>query len=225
MLNGCFSNNSIIRKTMSITKFTLFEHRLEEKYQALVQKLPEMIKALRLSNSLEDGKLNKIKEDVYDDLSDSWESGDFDIKTSSVSVQNQEFKFEKSVAADILGTNMNSSLTSDYITLYYAIYTVPYSGKIDTVKYTTTYPKEEVYLTDHGDYFALTIYSLNPIDKSAEFIKGEKNRILDMITKNQEANEKYIDSKEDALKDAIDKEIDFHFKSGRGEISDNNLLL
>ncbi len=28
-----------------------------------------------------------------------------------------------------------------------------------------------------------------------------------------------------ALKDVIDKEIDFHFKSGRGEISDNNLLL
>jgi len=80
-------------------------------------------------------------------------------------------------------------------------------------------------LTDHGDYFALTIYSLNPIDKSAEFIKSEKNRILDMITKNQEANEKYIDSKEDALKDAIGKEIDFHFKSGHGEISDNNLLL
>lgn len=210
---------------MSLPKFTLFEHRLEEKYTSLVQQLPEMINALKLSNSLEDGKLSKIKKDVYDDLSSSWDLGDFNIKTSDISVQNQEFEFEKSVAGDILGRNLHSTHGSDYITLYYAIYTVPYSGKIDAVKYTTIYPKEEIYLTDHSGYFSLTIYSITPIEQSADFIKSEKNRILDLIGKNQEANEKYFEAKEDALKDAIDKEIDFNFKSGRGEISDNNLLL
>lgn len=210
---------------MSIPKFALFEHRLEEKYNSLVHKLPDMIKALRLSNSLEEGNLSKIKKDVYTDLSGSLDMIDFDIKTSDISVQNQEFNFEKSVAADIMGTALSPGYLGDYVTLYYAIYTVPYSGKIDALKYTTIYSKEEVYLTDHTDYFALTIYALNPIQASAETIKNEKNRILDMITKNQEANKAYIKSKEEVLKDAIDKEIDFRFKSGRDEISDNSLLL
>ncbi len=210
---------------MSIPKFTLFEHRLEEKYNKIISQLPEMIKALKLSNSLEDGKLKIIKKDIYNDLSKELDLGDFEIKTSDISVQNQEFNFEKTVAGEVLGRDVHSTQDSDYITLYYAIYTVPYSGKIDTVKYTTIYPKEEIYLTDHSSYFSLTIYSITPVEQSAEVIKAEKNRILDMIEKNQEANEKYIDSKEEALKDIIDKEIDFHFKSGRGEISDNSLLL
>ncbi|MGI4751323.1 MAG: hypothetical protein ACRYFB_11885 [Janthinobacterium lividum] len=210
---------------MSIPKFTLFEHRLEEKYNKMIFQLPEMIKALKLSNSLEDGKLNKIKKDVFDDLFESWDLGDFEVKTSSISVQNQEFDFDKTVAGEVLGRNLHSTHGSDYITLYYAIYTVPYSGKIDALKYTTIYPKEEIYLTDHSGYFSLTVYSITPVDQSAEVIKAEKNRILELIEKNQEANEKYIESKEEALKDAIDKEIDFHFKSGRGEISDNSLLL
>lgn len=210
---------------MSIPKFTLFEHRLEEKYNKLIVQLPEMIKALKLSNSLEAGKLNKIKKDFYDDLSKELDLGDFEIKTSDISVQNQEFDFDKTVAGEVLGRNLHSTHGSDYITLYYAIYTVPYSGEINALKYTTIHPKEEIYLTDHSGYFSLTIYSITPVDQSADVIKAEKNRILDMIEKNQEANENYIDSKEDALKDAIDKEIDFHFKSGRGEISDNNLLL
>ena len=113
-----------------------------------------------------------------------------------------------------MGSTLTNSLLSDNddVTLYYAIYTAPYSGKIDAVKYTTIYPKEEVYLTDHSGYFALTVYALNPIPQSAELIK-------------QEANKTFIKAKEDVLKDAIDKEIDFNFKSGRDEISDNNLLL
>lgn len=184
-----------------------------------------MIKALKLSNSLEDGKLDKIKKDIYGDLSKDLDLGDFEIKTSDISVQNQEFNFDKTVAGEVLGRNLHSTHGSDYITLYYAIYTVPYSGKIDALKYSTIYPKEEIYLTDHSSYFSLTIYSITPVDQSADVIKAEKNRVLDMIEKNQEANEKYIDSKEEALKDAIDKEIDFHFKSGHGEISDNSLLL
>lgn len=184
-----------------------------------------MIKALKLSNSLEDGKLDKIKKDIYGDLSKDLDLGDFEIKTSDISVQNQEFNFDKTVAGEVLGRNLHSTHGSDYITLYYAIYTVPYSGKIDALKYTTIYPKEEIYLTDHSSYFSLTIYSITPVDQSADVIKAEKNRVLDMIEKNQEANDKYIDSKEEALKDAIDKEIDLHFKSGSGEISDNSLLL
>ncbi|RYE36982.1 MAG: hypothetical protein EOP42_01375 [Sphingobacteriaceae bacterium] len=210
---------------MSIPKFTLFEHRLEEKYNKIIVELPEMIKALKLSNSLEDGKLNKIKKDIYDDLDKGFDLGDFEIKTSDISVQNQEFNFDKTVAGEVLNRDLHSTHGSDYITLYYAIYTVPYAGKIDALKYTTIYPQEEIYLTDHSGYFSLTIYSITPVDQSADVIKAEKNRILDMIEKNQEANEKFIESKEDALKDAIDKEIDFHFKSGRGEISDNSLLL
>lgn len=210
---------------MSIPKFTLFEHRLEEKYNKIILQLPEMIKALKLSNSLEDGKLDKIKKDIYGDLSKDLDLGDFEIKTSDISVQNQEFNFDKTVAGEVLGRNLHSTHGSDYITLYYAIYTVPYSGKIDALKYSTIYPKEEIYLTDHSSYFSLTIYSITPVDQSADVIKAEKNRVLDMIEKNQEANEKYIDSKEEALKDAIDKEIDLHFKSGSGEISDNSLLL
>lgn len=211
---------------MSIPKFTLFERRLEEKYTTMVKGLPDMIKALRLSNSLEEGNLNKIKKDIFIDLSKNWDHTDFEIKTSDISVQNQEYEFEKTVAADIMGiTAVNTGLAvSDYVKLYYAIYTVPYSGKIDSLKYTTIYPKEEVYLTDHSGYFSLTFYTLNPIAESAGEIKHEKDRILDMIKKNQEANKAYIKSKEDALKDAIDKEIDFHFKSGRNEISDNSLL-
>lgn len=210
---------------MSIPKFTLFEHRLEEKYNKIILQLPEMIKALKLSNSLEDGKLDKIKKDIYGDLSKDLDLGDFEIKTSDISVQNQEFNFDKTVAGEVLGRNLHSTHGSDYITLYYAIYTVPYSGKIDALKYSTIYPKEEIYLTDHSSYFSLTIYSITPVDQSADVIKAEKNRVLDMIEKNQEANEKYIDSKEEALKEAIDKEIDLHFKSGSGEISDNSLLL
>ncbi len=210
---------------MSIPKFTLFEHRLEEKYKKIILQLPEMIKALKLSNSLEDGKLDKIKKDIYDDLSKDLDLGEFEIKTSDISVQNQEFNFDKTVAGEVLGRNLHSTHGSDYITLYYAIYTVPYSGKIDALKYATIYPKEEIYLTDHSGYFSLTVYSITPVDQSADVIKAEKNRVLDMIEKNQEANEKYIDSKEEALKDAIDKEIDLHFKSGHGEISDNSLLL
>lgn len=212
---------------MSIPKFTLFEHRLEEKYTKMVQELPDMIKALRLSNSLEDGDLSKIKKDVFTNLSSEWGFDDFKIKTSDISVQNQEYNFEKSVAADVLGATSTSSFSniSDYVTLYYAIYTVPYTGKIDALKYTTIYPKEDIYLTDHSSYFALTVYSLNPVTQSAEVIKSEKDRILDLITKNQEANKAYIKSKDDTLKDAIDKEVDFRFKSGRNEISDNDLLL
>jgi hypothetical protein len=211
---------------MSIPKFTLFEHRLEGKYTTMIQELPAMIKALKLSNSLEDGDLKKIKKDVYADLSTQWGIGDFEIKTSDISVQNQEYQFEKSVAGDIMGENLIASLMSvtDYINLYYAIYTVPYTGNIDSLKYTTIYPKEDVYLTDHAGYFSLTVYSVKPVTESAEEIKHAKDRILEMIKKNQEANEAYIKSKEEALKDAIDKEIDFHFKSGRNEISDNNLL-
>lgn len=210
---------------MSIPKFTIFEHRLEEKYNSLVQKLPQIIKALRLSNSLEDGDLNKIKKDVFKDLWKTWENIDFEVKTSEISVQNQEFEFEKSVAKDILGNHLNAQAIQDFVTLYYAIYTVPYSGDIESVKYTTIYPKEHIYLTDHSGYFALTVYADQPIEQSAEQIKNEKNRILDMFAKNQEANEFYINTKEDAFKDAIDKEIDFYFKSGHDEISDNNLLL
>jgi hypothetical protein len=210
---------------MSIPKFTLFEHRLEEKYSSMVQKLPEMIKALRLSNSLEDGDLKKIKKDIFDDLSSSWNLNDFEVKTSAITVQNQEFEFEKTIAAEIMGTPIISGLLGDYVTLYYAIYTVPYTGKIDTLKYTTIYPQEEIYLTDHSDYFALTLYALTPIAQSAGSIKSEKDRILEQIKKNHEANKAFIKSKDEALKDAIDKEIDFHFKSGRDEISDNNLLL
>jgi hypothetical protein len=208
---------------MSIPKFTLFEHRLEEKYTRIIQELPAMIKAIRLSNSLEDGNLKKIKKDVFDDLSSQWALNGFEVKTSNISVQNQEYEFEKSVAGDIVGENLITSLMSvtDYIKLYYAIYTVPYTGNIDALKYTTIYPQEEVYLTDHSGYFALTIYSASPIAQSADVIKSEKDRILDQIKKNQDANEAFIKS----LKDAIDKEIDFHFKSGRDEISDNNLLL
>ncbi|MVN21903.1 hypothetical protein [Mucilaginibacter arboris] len=212
---------------MSIPKFTLFEHRLEEKYTAIVQELPEMIKALRLSNSLEDGNLNKIKKDIFDDLSGQWGFSDFEVKVPDISVQNQEYEFEKSVAGDIMGENSIASLRSvtDYIKLYYAIYTVPYTGTINALKYTTIYPKEEVYLTDHSGYFSLTVYSVKPIKESAEEIKHAKDRVLDLLKKNQEANKAYIKSKDDALKDAIDKEIDFHFKSGRDEINDNNLLL
>jgi len=212
---------------MSLPKFTLFEHRLEEKYTTMLQELPDMIKALKLSNSLEEGNLSKIKDDVFDDLSKNWDYNGFDIKTSEISVQNQEYEFEKSVAADIIGTtavNLPPIVGTDYVKLYYAIYTVPYSGKIDTLKYTTIYPKEDVYLTDHSGYFSLTFYASKPIKESAEEIKHAKDRILDVIKKNQDANEAYIKSKDDALKDAIDKEIDFHFKSGRNEISDNNLL-
>lgn len=210
---------------MSIPKFTLFEHRLEEKYNKVIFQLPDMIKALKLSNSLEDGKLNKIKKDIFDDLYKGFDLGDFDIKSSDISVQNQEFNFDKTIAGEVLNRDLHSTHGSDYITLYYAIYTVPYSGKIDALKYTTIYPKEEIYLTDHSDYFSLTVYSITPVDQSADVIKAEKNRILDMIEKNQEANENFIESKKEALKDAIDKEVDFHFKSGRGEISDNSLLL
>lgn len=210
---------------MSIPKFTLFEHRLEEKYNKVIVQLPEVIKALKLSNSLEDGKLNKIKKDIYDDLYTGFDLGDFDIESSKISVQNQEFSFDKTVAGEVLNRDLHSTHGSDYITLYYAIYTVPYSGKIDAIKYTTIYPSEKIYLTDHSGYFSLTIYSITPVDQSADVIKAEKNRILDMIEKNQEANEKFIENKEEVLKDAIDKEIDFHFKSGRGEISDNSLLL
>ncbi|WP_419800751.1 hypothetical protein [Mucilaginibacter sp.] len=210
---------------MSIPKFTLFEHRLEEKYKKVIFQLPDMIKALKLSNSLDDGKLTKIKKDIFDDLYKGFDLGDFDIKSSDISVQNQEFNFDKTVAGEVLNRDLHSTHGSDYITLYYAIYTVPYSGKIDALKYTTIYPKEEIYLTDHSDYFSLTVYSITPVDQSADVIKAEKNRILDMIEKNQEANENFIESKKEALKDAIDKEVDFHFKSGRGEISDNSLLL
>lgn len=210
---------------MTIPKFALFEHRLEEIYNENWRKLPEMVRALRLSNSLEEGDLYKIKKDVFDQFSASWNFNDFEIKKSDISVQNQEFSFEKSVAADILAHGLTSSLTTDFVTLYYAIYTIPYSGEIDAVKYTTIYPKEEVYLTDHGTYLALTVYSLFPVSESSENIKHEKNRILDMIDKNQEANKAYIKEKESFLKDAIDKEIDLHFKSGRNEISDNNSLL
>lgn len=210
---------------MSIPKFTLFEHRLEEKYNTLIHSIPEMIKALRLSNSLEDGDLKKIKKDVYQDLSNSFDLEDFEIKTADITVQNQEFSFERSIAADMLGLEVTNFAVTDYVTLYYAIYTVPYSGKIDALKYTTIYPKEEIYLTDHSGYFALTIYAVKPISASAETIKREKDRILDIISKNQEANEAFVKSKEEALKDMIDREIDLHFKSGRDEISDNNLLL
>jgi hypothetical protein len=210
---------------MTIPKFALFEHRLEEIYNENLRKLPEMIKALRLSNSLEEGDLNKIKKDVFDQLSGNWDFNEFDIKKSDISVQNQEFSFEKSIAADILGTHLTSSITSDFVTLYYAIYTIPYSGNIEAVKYTTIYPKEEIYMTDHGNYLALTIYSLFPVKESSEAIKHEKDRVLDMIDKNHEANKAYIKDKEGHLKDAIDKEIDFNFKSGRNEISDNNSLL
>lgn len=210
---------------MTIPKFALFEHRLEEIYNENLLKLPEMVKALRLSNSLEEGDLNKIKKDVFEQLSAHWNFNDFEIKKSDISVQNQEFSFEKSVAADILGHGLTSSITADFVTLYYAIYTIPYSGEIDAVKYTTIYPKEEVYLTDHGTYLALTVYSLFPVSESSENIKHEKNRILDMIDRNHEANKAYIKEKENHLKDAIDKEIDFNFKSGRNEISDNNSLL
>ncbi|RYE27221.1 MAG: hypothetical protein EOP42_19525 [Sphingobacteriaceae bacterium] len=210
---------------MSIPKFSLFENRLEDKYNKLISRLPEIIKALRLSNSLEDGKLSAIKKDVYNDLFEGFDLGDFDIKTSEISVQNQEFNFDKTVAGEVLGRDLHSIHGSDYITLYYAIYTIPYSGNIEALKYTTIYPKEEIYLTDHSNYFSLTIYSITPVDQSADVIKAEKNRILAMIEKNQDANETFIEGKEDALKDAIDKEIDFHFKSGRGEISDNSLLL
>lgn len=210
---------------MTIPKFTLFEHRLEEIYNESLRKLPEIIKALRLSNSLEEGNLSKIKKDVFEQLSGHWDFLDFNIKKSDISVQNQEFSFEKSIAADILETVLSSSLTSDFITLYYAIYTIPYSGNIEAVKYTTIYPKEEVYLTDHSDYLALTVYSLFPVKESSEAIKHEKDRVLDMIDKNHEANKTYIKDKESHLKDAIDKEIDFNFKSGRNEISDNNSLL
>lgn len=210
---------------MTLPKFTLFEHRLEEKYNTMFHELPSVIKGLRLSNSLEEGNLKKIKKDVFDSMWKTWEPIEFEIKTSAVTVQNQEFKFEKSLAADIMGTHLTNSLNAEFVTLYYAIYTVPFSGDIDAVKYTTIYPKEDVYLTDHSDYFALTVYALTPITESAEAIKHEKDRILDLITKNQEANKTYIKGKEEILKDAIDKEIDFHFKSGRDEISDNNLLL
>lgn len=210
---------------MSLPKFTLFEHRLEDKYNNLIQSLPEMIKALKLSNSLEDGDLADIKKDFFEDLSGTWKLNDFSVKDSDISVQNQEFRFEKSVASDVIGTDLSNIIFDDYVTLYYAIYTVPYAGKIDALTYTTIYPKEEIYLTDHSGYFSLTIYALNPIDQSFDQIKLEKNRILDLIKKNQEANESYFDSKKEALKDAIDKEIDFYFKSGRNEISDNNLLL
>ncbi len=210
---------------MTLPKFTLFENRLEEKYNTMFHELPSVIKGLRLSNSLEEGNLNKIKKDVFDALWKTWEPIEFEIKTSAITVQNQEFKFERSLATDIMGTSLTSSLTAEFVTLYYAIYTVPFSGKIDALKYTTIYPKEEVYLTDHSDYFALTVYTLTPIKESAEAIKHEKDRVLDLITKNQEANKTYIKGKEEFLKDAIDKEIDFHFKSGRDEISDNDLLL
>lgn len=210
---------------MTVPKFALFEHRLEEIYNESLRKLPEMIKALRLSNSLDEGDLKKIKKDVFDDLSGRWDFNDFKIKTSDISVQNQEFSFEKSVAADILGTSLTSSLTSDYVTLYYAIYTVPYSGSIDSAKYTTIYPKEEVYLIDYSTYFSLTVYSLYPVKESSEAIKHEKDRVLDMITKNHDANAAYIKDKETNLKDAIEKEIDINFKSGRNEISDNESLL
>lgn len=209
---------------MSIPKFTLFEHRIEEKYNNIVQKLPEMIKALKLSNSLDDGDLKEIKEDVYDNLTKDWNLESFEIKKSDISVQNQEFSFEKSVAAEILGTPTNNSLLSDYVNLYYAIYTVPYSGNLDSIKYTTVFPTEHVYLTNYSNYFSLTIYNILPIAQSAAVIKAEKDRIIDLIEKNQEANEAYIQSREEFLKDAIDKEIDFHFKSGRDEISDNSLL-
>lgn len=210
---------------MTIPKFALFEHRLEELYNDSMQELPKMIKALRLSNSLDEGDLKKIKKGVYEDLSGNMDFNDFKIKTSDISVQNQEFSFEKSIAADIMGRNLYSSLTSDFVTLYYALYTVPYSGSIKSVKYTTIYPKEEVYLIDYGTYFSLTVYSLYPVTETAEAIKHEKDRVLDLLTKNQEANAKYIKDKETHLKDAIDKEIDFNFKSGRNEISDNEALL
>lgn len=210
---------------MSIPKFTLFEHRLDEKYNTLIHGIPEMIKALKLSNSLEDGDLKKIKKDVYSDLSNSFDLEEFEIKTKDISVQNQEFSFERSIAADMMGLAVTGVAVTDYVTLYYAIYTVPYSGKIDALKYTTSYPKEEIYLTDHSGYFALTIYDVKPIVQSSEAIKREKDRILDMIEKNQKANEAFVKSKEEVLKDMIDQEIDSNFKSGRDEISDNNLLL
>ncbi|MGI4729313.1 MAG: hypothetical protein ACRYGB_12130, partial [Janthinobacterium lividum] len=118
---------------MSIPKFTLFEHRLEEKYNNIIVGLPEMIKALKLSNSLEDGKLKKIKADVFDDLYQGFDLGDFDVKSSEISVQNQEFNFDKTVAGEVLNRDLHSTHGSDYITLYYAIYTVPYAGKIDAL--------------------------------------------------------------------------------------------
>lgn len=208
---------------MSIPKFTLFEHRLEGKYNTVFQKLPEMIKALRLSNSLDDGDLSKIKKDVFKDLTSTWNM-DFEIKRSAISVQNQEFNFEKSIATDILNTTTSSTMPGDFVTLYYAIYTVPYTGKFESVKYTTSNSPENVFLTEHSNYFALTVYALNPIEQSANTIKAEKDRILNLIEKNQEANEAFIKSKESLLKDAIDKEIDLHFKSGHGEITDNSLL-
>lgn len=210
---------------MSLPKFTIFEHRLEEKYNEIILKLPQFIKALRLSNSLEEGDLGKIKKDTFDELWRTWKTIDFEVKTSEISVQNQEFSFEKSIASDVIGTNMDDKAINGFVTLYYAIYTVPYSGNIDSIKYTTIYPKEKVFLVDHSGYFALTIYADTPIEESAEQIKSEKNRLLEMFKKNQDSNESYINTKEDTLKDAIDKEIDFYFKSGHDEISDNDLLL
>ena len=210
---------------MTVPKFALFEHRLDETYNENLRKLPEMVKALRLSNSLNEGDLKKIKKDVYDNFASKYDFNDFKITTSDISVQNQEFSFEKSVAADILGPNLTSSLTSDFVTLYYALYTVPYSGNIESLKYTTIHPKEEVYLADHGNYFALTVYSLYPVKESAEAIKHEKDRVLDLITKNHDANAAFIKDKESQLKDAIDKEIDLNFKSARNEIRDNDALL
>ena len=210
---------------MNIPKFTLFEHRLEEKYSNIFKQIPALIKGLRLANSLDGGDLKKIKNDAFDQLWKTWDGMDFEIKTSGITVQNQEFNFERSIATEIIGASLPSTLTTEFVTLYYAIYTVPFSGEIEAIKYTPIYPKEQVYLADHSDYFALTIYSLHPIKVAAETIKHEKDRILDLITKNQEANKAYIKSKEGLLKDAIDKEIDFHFKSGRDEISDNSLLL
>ncbi len=210
---------------MTIPKFTLFEHRLEEKYSNLFKQIPALIKGLRLANSLDSGDLKKIKKDAFEQLWKTWDGLDFEIKTSDITVQNQEFNFDRSIATEILGASLPSTSTAEFVTLYYAIYTVPFSGDIEAIKYTTIYSKEQVYLADHSGYFALTIYSLHPVKISAETIKHEKDRILELITKNQEANKAYIKSKEELLKDAIDKEIDFHFKSGRDEISDNSLLL
>ena len=210
---------------MSLPQFTLFEHRLEEKYNELLKKLPGVVKELRLSNSIKDGDLQRIKKGVFQQLWSTWETIDFEVKDAGISVQNQEYEFEESIAKDILGVKLSSPIVNGYITLYYAIYTIPYSGSTDSLKYTTIYPSEKVYMVDHEAYLALTIYADRPIEIAADQIKAEKDRLLDMFKKNQDASEKYINTKEDTFKDAIDKEIDFNFKSGRDEISDNSLLL
>ena len=168
---------------MSLSKFTLFEHRLEEKYNELLKKLPGVIKELRLSNSIKDGDLQRIKKGVFKELWSTWENIDFEVKTSEISVQNQEYEFEESIAKDILGIKLSSPIVNGYITLYYAIYTIPYSGSVESLKYTTIYPTEKVFITDHSNYMALTIYADRPIEIAAEQIKAEKDRYLEMFEK------------------------------------------